>query len=96
MFISLIQYLKPLLHYPEFKLPRKRSLLKTLWEKEKMPLASIFSLSHIVFYPYRKKIIFFRKCILSSVNAFNLDNTESLSFVKRVNSAPNDEISVLS
>ena len=34
-----------------FKEPLKKKLLKTLWEMEKILLASIFSLSHNVFYP---------------------------------------------
>ena len=34
---------------PTFNNPRGRSLLKTLWEKEKMLVASIFSFSHNVF-----------------------------------------------
>ena len=45
-------------HNPDFKRPRKRRLLKTLWEKEKMLVPSIFSLSHNVFYPFRNKFQF--------------------------------------
>ena len=36
-----------------------RSLLKTLWEKEKMLVTSIFSFSHNVFYPSLNKFQFF-------------------------------------
>ena len=36
---------------PTFNNPPERSLLKTLWEKEKMPVTRIFSFSHYVFYP---------------------------------------------
>ena len=34
----------------------KRSLLKTLWDKEKMLVTSIFSLSHNVFNPFKNKV----------------------------------------
>ena len=37
-------------HYPEFKQPWGRGFLKTLWEKEKMLVTSIFSYSHNVFH----------------------------------------------
>ena len=38
-----------------FKDPEGRSLLKTLWEKEKMLVTSIFSFSHDVFNPVRNR-----------------------------------------
>ena len=38
---------------------KKRPLLKTLWEKEKMLVTSIFSFSHNVFYPFQTNFIFF-------------------------------------
>ena len=47
------------------------SLLKTLWEKEKMLVTSIFSFPHSVFYSMKKKIIILATFNLSSVNAFN-------------------------
>ena len=34
--------------------PSRSSLLKTLWEKEKMLVTSIFSFSHNVFYPIKR------------------------------------------
>ena len=36
-------------------LPKEKGILKTLWEKEKMLVTSIFSFSHSVFYPIREK-----------------------------------------
>ena len=39
----------------QFKQPKKRSLLKTLWEKEKMLVTSIFSFSLNVFYPIKDR-----------------------------------------
>ena len=44
---------------PDFQRPWESSLLKTLWEKEKMLVTSIFSFSHIVFYPSQIKFPFF-------------------------------------
>ena len=40
--------------------PEKQTLLKTLWEKEKMLVTSIFSFSHNVFYPFPKRISVFK------------------------------------
>ena len=40
-----------LLHNPIFQRSCARSLLKTLWEKEKMLVTSIFSFFHNVFFP---------------------------------------------
>ena len=35
-----------------------QSLLKILWEKEKMLVTSIFSFSHNIFYPFQKEFVF--------------------------------------
>ena len=35
--------------------PEEKSLLKTLWKKEKMLVTSIFSFPHNVFYPINDK-----------------------------------------
>ena len=43
-----------------FKLPYRRRLWKTLWEKEKMLVTSIFSFSHIVFYSIKDRNPHFR------------------------------------
>ena len=40
---------------PTFNDLETRSLLKTLWEKEKMPVTSIFSFSHNVLNPIKDK-----------------------------------------
>ena len=39
-------------HNDAFWRPWETSLLKTLWEKEKLLVTSNFSFSHSVFYPY--------------------------------------------
>ena len=59
-----------------------RRLWKILWEKEKMLVTSIISFFHIVFYPIKEIIIILRTLILSSANAFNLDQAKILSFGK--------------
>ena len=43
---------------PTFDDPRKRSLLKSWWEKEKMLVTSIFSFAHNVFYPFHEEFPF--------------------------------------
>ena len=45
--------------------------LKTLWEKEKMLVNSIFSFSYNVLYPSKYEFNFFCHIILFSVKAFN-------------------------
>ena len=62
----------------------KRSLLKTLWEKEEMLVTSIFSFSHNVFYPSQNKFQFFSHIYLSSANAFSLNQSKILSFGKEL------------
>ena len=42
-----------------FNNPHMRSLLKPLWEKEKMLVTSIFSFSHNAFYPSQNTFLFF-------------------------------------
>ena len=47
-------------HNSYIERPWNRSLLKTLWEKEKMLVTSIFSFSRNVFYPSQKEISVFK------------------------------------
>ena len=54
--------LNSLSHSPNLR-PKEKSLLKTLWEKEKMLVSIIFSFSHNVFYPSQNQ--FFKSNILS-------------------------------
>ena len=64
-----------------------RGLLKTLWEKEKMLVTSIFSLSHNVLFSMfstlsKTNYHFLAKLNLWSANAFNLVSSNILSFGK--------------
>ena len=47
-----IKTFKPFPHNDTFSCPWETSLLKTLWEKEKLLVTSNFSFSHHVFYPF--------------------------------------------
>ena len=49
------------------------SLLKTLWENEKLLVTSNFSFSHSVFYPFEELSSFSLNLKMSSANAFNLE-----------------------
>ena len=44
--------------FKTFNDPEKEAFLKTLWEKEKMLVTSIFSFSHNVFYPSQKEFLY--------------------------------------
>ena len=56
-----VVYLNPFPNKPWFLLVCSTSLLKTLWEKEKLLLMSNFSFSHSVFYLLRKLSAIFIK-----------------------------------
>ena len=71
----------------------KNGLLKTLWEKEKMLVTSIFSFSHIVFYPIQHKCNHNK---LSSANGFNFVQSKSLSVHKNENIAGKKKMLVTS
>ena len=74
----------PLSQISDFKQSSERRLLKTLLEKEKMLVSSIFSFFHNVFCPSRNTFwyFFFITFILLSTNAFNLDQSKILPFGK--------------
>ena len=60
-------------------------LLKTLWEKEKMLVTSIFSFSHYVFYPSQNKVQFFKSIYF--VVCDKLSIRTSLNFCRLVKSS---------
>ena len=73
-----------------------------MWEKEKMLVTSIFSFSHIVFYPLppkkkKKKFLFISYiCFVVFKNAFSVNQSKSLLLGKElkicINSQPNDTV----
>ena len=69
------------------------SLLKTLWENDKMLVTSIFSFSCNVFYPINDKsnVEIYVK-FLSSANAFNSDKAKILSSGKPLNTRANNKV----
>ena len=50
--ICCFERVNPFPHNDTFRRPWETSLLKTLWEKEKLLVTSNFSFSHSVFYPF--------------------------------------------
>ena len=65
-----------------FNNAKEKNLLKTLWEKEKMLVTSIFSFSRNVFYPSQKEFLCLSHIYLSSAKASNLDKSKILLFGK--------------
>ena len=53
-----------------------RSLLKTLWEKEKLLVMSNFSFSHSVFYPFGNFVPFSSNLKLSSAKSFGFEKSK--------------------
>ena len=58
------------------------SLLKTLWEKEKLLVTSNFSFSHSVFYPFGKLSAIFIKFEIVVCKLFQFGRVLNLSFGK--------------
>ena len=78
------EWVNSLPHDHDIKQPCMRSLLKRLWEKEKMLVNSIFTFSHNVFYFSRKNFNFSVTFIFSSANAFSLYQSYNLLFGKEL------------
>ena len=51
-YVAYREIFNPFPHNDTFRRPWETSLLKTLWEKEKLLVTSNFSFSHSVFYPF--------------------------------------------
>ena len=66
----------PFLHNDTFWCPWETSLLKTLWEKEKLLVTSNFSFSDSVFYPLDNFLPFSSNLKLSSANSFSLEESK--------------------
>ena len=69
-------------HNPWFPFPWEGRFLKTLWEKEKMLVTSIFSFSHIVFY----HVIDRNNCLISlwffTCKCFQFDLVKDYSILR--------------
>ena len=79
-----VNYLNPFPNKPGFLRVCSTSLLKTLWEKEKLLVTSNFSFSHSVFYPFEELFSIFVKFEIIVCKLFHF--WKSLKFVvwKRV------------
>ena len=58
--------------------------MKTLWEKEKKLVTSIFSFFHNVYNPVKDKVNIWSTFIFSSAIAFNLERSNILLFGKEL------------
>ena len=58
------------------------SLLKTLWEKEKLLVTSNFSFSHSVFYSFEKLSTIFMRFKIVVCNFFEFGRVKKMSFGK--------------
>ena len=66
--------------------------MKTLWEREKMLITSIFSFSNNVSYRIKREIVILAELILSSANAVGkgeIARHDSLYLMKMAESSPN-------
>ena len=77
-----ISTFNPFPNKPWFLRVCSRSLLKTLWEKEKLLVTSIFSFSHTVFYPFGGLSTIFIKYDIVVCKLFQFGRVEKLSFGK--------------
>ena len=66
----------PFPNKPWFLRVSSTSLLKTLWEKEKLLIISNFSFPPSVFYPFGELSSIFIKIELSSANSFSMEESK--------------------
>ena len=77
---------------PTFNALKKRSPLKTLWEKEKMLVTSIFTIPTMFSTIPKMNFNFSVPFILLSANAFNFNKSYMLLFGKALNSLQDEKI----
>ena len=73
-------------HNPDFKRPQERSLLKTLWEKEKMLVTSIFPLFPSFSTPPKTMFNFWVTLTLLSAKSFIFNRSKILLFDEELKS----------
>ena len=74
----------PFPNKPWFLRVSSTSLLKTLWEKEKLLVTSNFFFSHSVFYPFEELSAIFIKFRIVICKPFQFGIVENLSFGKEL------------
>ena len=72
----------PFPNKPWFLRVCSKSLLKTLWEKEKLLVTSNFSFSHNVFYPFWQRSAIFSKSKIVVCKLLQFGRVQNLSFGK--------------
>ena len=77
--------LNPFPNTPWFLPVCSRSLLKTLWEKEKLLVVSNFSFSHNAFYLFEELSAIFIKFKIVICKLFQFGRVQNLSFGKGLN-----------
>ena len=73
-------WFSPFPNKPLFLRVCNTSLLKTLWNKEKLLVMNNFSFSHSFFYPFEKLSIIFIKSQIVICNLFQFGRVHNLSF----------------
>ena len=81
-FYNKIRLFNPFPNKPWFLHVCNTSLLKTLWEKEKLLVTSIFSFSHSVFNPFGELSAIFVKLTIVVCKLFQFGRVLNLSFGK--------------
>ena len=76
------EWVNPFPNKPWFSRVCSASLLKTLWEKDKLLVTSNFSFSHSVFYPFGELSFSFIKFKIVVCKHFQFGRVEKLSFGK--------------
>ena len=79
---KILSSVNPFPNKPWFLRVCSTSLLKTLWEKEKLLVTSNFSFSHSVFYPFGELSAIFIKFKIVFCKLFQFGRVENLSFGK--------------
>ena len=79
--------LNPFPNKPWFSRVCSTSLLKTLWEKEKLLLTSNFSFFRSVFFPLRKLSAIFIEFEIVICKLFQFGRVQNLSFGKGLNTS---------
>ena len=69
--------INPFPNKPWFSCVCSASLLKTLWEKEKLLMTSNFSFTHCVFYPFENFFPFSSNLKSSSATYFSLEESKT-------------------
>ena len=83
--IMALLFFKPFPNKPWFLRVCSTSLLKTLWEKEKLHVTSNFSFSHSVFYPFGELSAISIEFKIVVCKLFQIGRVSNLSFGKGLN-----------